>query len=61
MKRETLENLTVPELCDRLFETTLLLLEALEKNANEVTIRDLRGKMEILRDIIKKKRTVGAE
>ncbi len=56
MKRETLEQLLLPELGDLLVENTLLLLEALDKKADGVTIRDLKEKVELLQEIIKKKR-----
>ena len=56
MKRETLEKLTLPELGDRLVDNTLLLLEAMEKKADGITIRDLQGKVELLQEIIRKKR-----
>jgi hypothetical protein len=59
MKRETLEKLTLPELGDLLVEDTLLLLEAMHEKADGVTIRDLKEKVELIQEIIKKKR--GAE
>ena len=57
MKRETLENLSLPELCDLLVENTLLLLEALDKKADGITIRDVKKRVELLQEIIRKKRT----
>jgi hypothetical protein len=58
MKRETLESLQLSKLSDLLVENTLLLLESLDKGADGVTIRDLKGKVELLQEIIKKKRAV---
>jgi len=46
------------KLSDLLVENTLLLLESLDKGADGVTIRDLKGKVELLQEIIKKKRAV---
>jgi len=57
MKRETLERLTLAELCDQLVANTLLLLEAMDKKADGLGIRDLKQKVELLQEIIKKKRT----
>jgi hypothetical protein len=57
MKRETLEKLLLPELCDLLVENTLLLLEALDKKADGITIRDVKKRVELLQEIIRKKRT----
>jgi hypothetical protein len=57
MKRETLETLMVPELCELLVENTLLLLESMDKKADGVTIRDLKKEVELLQEIIRKKRT----
>jgi hypothetical protein len=56
MKRETLENLILPELCDLLVENTLLLLESMDKKVDGVTIRDLKKKVELIQEIIRKKR-----
>ena len=57
MKRETLEVLMLPELCDLLVENTLLLLDSIDKKADGVTIRDLKKKVEVIQEIIRKKRT----
>jgi len=57
MKRETLETLILPDLCDMLVENTLLLLESMEKKADGITIRDLKKKVEVIQEIIRKKRT----
>ena len=56
MKRETLERLTLPEISDLLVENTLLLLESMDKKAGGVIIRDLKEKVELLQEIIRKKR-----
>ena len=56
MKRETLEKLTLPEISDLLVENTLLLLESMDKKAGGVIIRDLKEKVELLQEIIRKKR-----
>ena len=58
MKRESLESLQLPELCDLLVENTLLLLDSVENKADGMTIRDLKVKVELLQEIIKKKRAV---
>ena len=60
MKRETLEGLSLAQLCDLLVENTILLLDSVDKKADGVTIRDLKGRVELLQDIIKKKRAVEA-
>ena len=56
MKRETLEKLTLAELCDQLVANTLLLLEAMDKKADDLSIRDLKQRVELLQETIKKKR-----
>ena len=56
MKRETLEKLTLPEISDLLVQNTLLLLESMDKKAGGVIIRDLKEKVELLQEIIRKKR-----
>lgn len=56
MKRETLEKLTIPQLGDLLVENTLLLLESIDKNADGVTLHDLKKKVELLQEIIKRRR-----
>jgi len=56
MKRETLERLTLPEISDLLVQNTLLLLESMDKKAGGVIIRDLKEKVELLQEIIRKKR-----
>ncbi len=60
MKRETLENLAMHELCDLLVENTILLLESMDKKADGITIRDLKKKVELLQEIVRKKRTDAA-
>ena len=56
MKRETLENLALPELCDLLVESTIRLLNYMEQNADGITLRDQKKDVELLQEIIKKKR-----
>jgi hypothetical protein len=56
MKRETFEKLTLAELCDQLVANTLLLLEATDKKSDAIAIRDLKQKVELLQEIIRKKR-----
>ena len=56
MKRETLEKLMLPELCNLLVDNTLLLLESMDKKADGATIRDLRKNVELIQEIITKKR-----
>jgi len=60
MKRETLESLQLPELCDLLVENTIRLLDSLDNKADGIIIRDLKRKVELLQEIIKKKRAVEA-
>ena len=56
MKRETLEKLTQSELCDLLVENTILLLDSMERQADGATIRDLKKKVELLQEMIRKRR-----
>jgi len=56
MKRETLERLTLPELCDLLVEKTLVLLESMDQKADGITLRDQKRDVELLQDIIREKR-----
>lgn len=56
MKRETLEKLTLPDLCDLLVGNTVLLLESLDKKADGLTILSLKKKVELLQEIIKERR-----
>jgi len=56
MKRESLEKFTLSELCDLLVENTLKLLESLERKADGTTIRDQKREVELLQDLIRKKR-----
>ena len=56
MKKESLEILTLSELCDLLVENTLKLLESLERKADGITIRDQKRQVELLQDLIRKKR-----
>jgi len=56
MKRETLENLTLSELCDLLVENTILLLESIEKKEDGIILRDQKKNVELLQEVIKKRR-----
>lgn len=56
MKKENLEKLTVHELCDLLVENTIRLLEALEKKADGITLRDQKINVELLQEVIRQKR-----
>ena len=56
MKRETLENKTLPDLCDLLVEKTIQLLDSMEKKADGITIRDQKKDVELLQELIRKKR-----
>ena len=56
MKRETPEKLTLPELNDLLVENTIQLLDSLDKKADGVSILRLKKKVELLQEIIEKKR-----
>jgi hypothetical protein len=60
MKKETLEKLTLSELCDLLVENSILLLESIEKKANGIVLRDQKKNVELLQEIIKNKRKEGA-
>jgi hypothetical protein len=50
MKRETLEMLMLPELCDLLVENTILLLDSIEKKADGAAIRDLKKRLRLYRE-----------
>jgi len=56
MKRETFEGLTLSELCDLLVDNTILLFDSIEKKADGVTVRDLKKQVEVIQEIIRKKR-----
>ena len=56
MTRENLEKLSLPELCDLLGESTVLLLDIIEKKANGIALRDQKRKVELLQDLIRMKR-----
>jgi hypothetical protein len=56
MKRETFEKLTLSELCDLLVETTIRLLELIDKKADGITLRDQKRTVELLQEVIKQKR-----
>jgi hypothetical protein len=57
MKKESLEKMTLSELCDLLAEHTLELLDSLEKRADGVTIRDQKQRVELIQEIILKKKS----
>ena len=61
MKRETLEKLPLPKLCDLLVEKTILLLDSIDKKADGITIRNVKKDVELLQELIKKKRKECAE
>jgi hypothetical protein len=56
MKRETLEKQTLPRLHDLLVESTIHLLDAIEKKADGITLRDLKKNVELLQEIVKRRR-----
>ena len=56
MKKEALEKLALPELCDILVENTVLLLELIDKRADGITLRDQKKNVELLQGIIRGKR-----
>lgn len=56
MEKESLENLSLSELCDLLVENTINLLESMEKKADGVTLRDQKKNVELLQEIVRKKR-----
>jgi len=59
MKKESLECLTLTELCDLLVENTTELLESIEKKADGIALRDLKNRAEIIQELICKKRASG--
>ena len=59
MGRENLEKLSLAELCDLLVENTLLLLEAIDKKADGITLRDQKKQVELLQETIRNKRKAG--
>jgi hypothetical protein len=56
MKREDLEKLTIPQVSDLLAEKTLRLLEAMEKNTDGIILRDMKNEVELIKEIIQKRR-----
>jgi len=54
--KESLEQLSLVQLCDLLAENTLQLLESLEKKADGITLRDQKKRVEAIQEIIRKKR-----
>jgi hypothetical protein len=61
MKKESLEKLTLAELCDLLFENTIILLESMDKKTDGVTLRDQKKQVELIQEMIRKKRAAGKE
>jgi len=57
MKRESLERLTLAELCDLLVESTVLLLESMEKRTDGITLRDQKKNVELLQEMIRQRRS----
>jgi hypothetical protein len=56
MMKENLEKLTLPELCDLLVENTIALLDMIEKKADGITLRDQKRTVELLQEVIRKRR-----
>ena len=48
--------LTLHQLCDLLVENTTFLLDSIEKRADGITLRDQKRKVELLQELIIKKR-----
>ena len=57
MKRERLEKLALTDLCDLLVESTLQLLESIEKKADGISLRDQKQQVELIQEVIRKKRS----
>ena len=58
MQKESLEQLSLSELCDLLVENTITLLELMEKKADGVALRDQKKNVELLQEIISQKRAI---
>ena len=58
MQKESLEKLSLSELCDLLVENTISLLESMEKKADGITLRDQKKNVELLQEIIREKRAI---
>jgi hypothetical protein len=56
MKKESLEKLTLSELCDLLAENTLELLAYIEKKADGIIVHDQKKRVELLQEVIRTKR-----
>jgi len=56
MKKENLEGLPLPRLCDLLVERTVSLLDSIEKKIDGITLRDLKKDVEMLQEVIKQRR-----
>jgi hypothetical protein len=56
MTKENLEKLTLTELCDLLVESTVGLLDMIETKADGISLRDQKRKVELLQEVIRKKR-----
>ena len=61
MKKESFEKLSLPELCDLLAENTLELLEFMEKKVDGIAIRDKKRQVELLQELIRRKRMSNGE
>jgi hypothetical protein len=59
MKKGSLEELTLTELCDLLAEYTLKLLESIERKADGITLRDQKNQVEVVQELIRRKRAGG--
>jgi hypothetical protein len=60
MTKENLEKLSLPELCDLMVENTLALLDMIEKKADGIALRDQKRIVELLQELISKKRKLKA-
>lgn len=58
-KKESLDELSLAELCGLLVENTLQLLEAIERKADGVTVRDQKSRVDAIQEMIRKKRAAG--
>ena len=61
MKKESLEKLSLSELGDPLAKNALELLEFMEKKADGITMRDKKRQVELLQELIRKKRMSNRE
>ncbi|HET9823868.1 MAG TPA: hypothetical protein VFP87_00970 [Chitinophagaceae bacterium] len=56
MIKENLEKLNLHELCDLLLEHTVILLDSMDKKADGITLRDQKKNVELLQEVVRKKR-----